>query len=159
MMKKNNLLIFKDGKPQPYEHEDRIEFAKLKEGDFLKWSTYDARSVLYHRRFFKLLATVLEHIPERINLYYDKDLKADVVRYTSVDSLLVELKLQMHLYDLHITLGGKSIYVPRSIDFKNMGQKKFQNFVNEAQPIILKRFIPDITPEIFTKEFTSLMFD
>ena len=71
-MKKDNLLIFKDGKPEPYEQEDRIEYSKLKDGDFMKWSTYDVRSVLYHRRFFKLLATVLEHIPERINTYFDE---------------------------------------------------------------------------------------
>jgi len=158
-MNKDNLLIFKDGKPQPYEQEDRIEYGKLKEGDFLKWSTYDARKVLYHRRFFKLLATVLEHIPERINSYTDKETGLTGLRYPTVDSLLVELKLQMSLYDLHVTLGGKQIYVPRSIDFKNMGQVKFQKFVKEAQPIILKRFLPDISDEVFDKEFLQLMFD
>ena len=158
-MNKDNLLIFKDGKPQPYEQEDRIEYGKLKEGDFLKWSTYDARKVLYHRRFFKLLATVLDHIPERINSCVDKETELVFNRYATVDNLLIELKLQMGLYDLHITLGGKEIYVPRSIDFKNMGQNKFQKFVKEAQPIILKRFLPDITPEVFDKEFLNLMFD
>lgn len=158
-MKKDNLLIFKDGKPQPYEQEDRIEYAKLKEGDFIKWSTYDVRSILYHRRFFKLLATVLEHIPEHINTYLDKETGLSGDRYATVDSLLIELKLQMHLYDLHVTLGGKQIYVPRSINFKGMGQKKFQKFVKDAQPIILKRFLPDISVETFEKEFMNLMFD
>ena len=158
-MKKDNLLIFKDGKPQPYEKEDLIEFGKLQEGDFLKWSTHDVRSVLYHRRFFKLLATVLDHIPERINNYTDEETGLTGNRYSTVDSLLTELKLQMHLYDLHVTLGGKQIYVPRSIDFKNMGQKKFQKFVKEAQPIILKRFLPDINEKTFDKEFMNLMFD
>ena len=158
-MKKDNLLIFKDGKPQPYEQEDRIEYAKLKEGDFLKWSTYDARKILYHRRFFKLLSTVLSHIPERINSCVDEKTGLTFDRYSTVDSLLIELKLQMGLYDLHVTLGGKEIYVQRSIDFINMGQNKFQKFVKDAQPVILKRFIPDITPEIFEKEFLNLMFD
>ena len=158
-MNKDNLLIIKDGKPEPYEQEDRIEYGKLKEGDFLKWSSYDARKVLYHRRFFKLLATVLEHIPERINNYFDPETKLEIVRYPTVDSLLIELKLQMRLYDLHVTLGGKQIFVPRSIDFMSMGQKKFQNFVKDAQPIILKRFLPDITAEVFEKEFMNLMFD
>ena len=158
-MTKDNLLIFKDGKPQPYEQEDRIEYGKLKEGDFLKWSTYDARKVLYHRRFFKLLATVLSHIPERVNSCIDKETGLTFDRYSTVDQLLIELKLQMGLYDLHVTLGSKQIYVPRSIDFKSMNQNRFQKFVKEAQPIILKRFIPDITPEIFEKEFMNLMFD
>ena len=158
-MKKDNLLIIKDGKLEPYEQEDRIELSKLKEGGFLKWSSYDARKVLYHRRFFKLLATVLEHIPERINNYFDTELNIEILRYPTVDSLLIELKLQMKLYDLHITLGGKQIFVPRSIKFSEMGQKKFQMFVKEAQPVILKRFIPDVTPEVFEKEFINLMFD
>lgn len=158
-MIKDNLLIIKNGKPEPYEKEDRIEFGKLKEGDFIKWSNYDVRKALYHRRFFKLLATVLEHIPERINNYFDTENQIEVVRYPTVDSLLTELKLQMHLYDLHITLGGKQIFVPRSIKFNAMGQKKFQSFVKDAQPIILKRFLPDISVEVFEKEFINLMFD
>lgn len=158
-MKKDNLLIFKDGKPVPYEQDDRIEYSKLKEGDFMKWSTYDVRNVLYHRRFFKLLDTVLNHIPERIMKYEDEETGLIGDRYPTIEALLIELKLQMRLYDLHITLGNKQIYVPRSIDFKNMGQKKFQKFVADAQPVILKRFIPDVTPEVFEKEFLNLMFD
>ena len=158
-MNKDNLLIIKDGKPEPYEHEDRIEFGKLKEGDFLKWSNYDVRKVLYHRRFFKLLDTVLDHIPERINTFTDEKTGLISVRYPTVDSLLIELKLQMRLYEIHVTLGGKEIFVPQSIDFKNMGQKKFQNFVKDAQPVILKRFLPSISAEVFEKEFMNLMFD
>lgn len=158
-MKKDNLLIFKDGKPVPYEQEDRIEYSKLKEGDFLKWSTHDVRNVLYHRRFFKLLDTVLNHIPESIMKYADEKTGLIGDRYPTVEALLVELKLQMRLYDLHITLGGKQIYVPRSIDFKNMGQKKFQKFVEQAQKVILKRFLPDIDEKTFNEEFLGLMFD
>lgn len=158
-MKKENLLKKHNGQLIPYEDEDIKVFNLINEGDFVSFATHDVRSILYHRRFFALLAKVLEHVPEHINTYFDQDLKANAIRYTSVDSLLIELKLQMQLYDLHITLGGKSIYVPRSVNFKSMGQKKFKKFVEDAQVVILKRFIPDVTPETFTKEFLNLMFD
>jgi len=158
-MKKDNLLIKENGQLLAYEEEDKKVLEKLLEGEFVSFQTYDARSLLYHRRFFKLLSKVLEHIPERIMTYTDKETGLISDRYTSIDTLLIELKLQLGYYDLHISLGGKEIYVPRSIDFKNMSQIKFQSFVKNAQPVILKRFLPDITPEIFDKEFLNLMFD
>ena len=83
-MTKDNLLIIKNGKPEPYEQEDRIEYGKLKEGDFIKWSNYDVRKVLYHRRFFTLIATVLEHIPERINCFTAEETGCISVSYQSV---------------------------------------------------------------------------
>lgn len=156
---KDNLLIKYNGRLEPYEDEDKKAIEKLNDGDFVSFKTYDVRSILYHRRFFKLLSKVLEHIPERIMQCVDQDTGLMYDRYTSVDTLLIELKLQLGYYDLHVTLGGKQIYVPKSIDFKTMRQTKFQNFVKNAQPVILKRFIPDITPEVFEKEFLSLMFD
>lgn len=158
-MKKENLLVKKWSQLIPYEDEDKKILDKVKEGEFVSFSTYDVRSVLYHRRFFKLLSKVLDHIPEKVMTYTDKETGLISDRYTSVDTLLIELKLQLGYYDLHITLGGKEIYVPRSIDFKNMSQMKFQKFVKVAQPVILKRFIPDITSEVFEKEFLNLMFD
>lgn len=158
-MKKENLLKKHNGQLVPYEEEDIKIVEKINEGEFVSFSTYDVRSILYHRRFFKLLSKVLEHIPEKVMSYTDKQTGLISDRYTSVDILLIELKLQLGYYDLHITLGGKEIYVPRSIDFKNMSQTKFQKFVKVAQPVILKRFLPDISIEVFEKEFLNLMFD
>ena len=154
-----HILIKHNGRLEPYEDEDRKVIDKMIEGQKVQFSTDDPRSVLYHRRFFKLLSKVLEHIPERIMQCVDEDTGLMYDRYTSVDTLLVELKLQLGYYDLHVSLGGKEIYVPRSINFRNMSQQKFQKFVKNAQPVILKRFIPDITPETFEKEFLNLMFD
>ena len=157
-MSKENLLKKHNGRLEPYEQEDIKAIEKLNDGEFVSFKTHDVRSILYHRRFFKLLSKVLEHIPIRI-MECEDDTGLLYDRYTSVDSLLIELKLQLGYYDLHVTLGGKQIYVPRSIDFSTMSQTKFQKFVKNAQPVILKRFLPDITPEVFEKEFLSLMFD
>ena len=128
-MKKDNLLVKTKGQLIPYESEDKLIFDKIGDGEFVGFSTYDCRSILYHRRFFKLLSKVLDHIPEKVMSFVDKETGLIGDRYTSVDTLLIELKLQLGYYDLHVTLGGKEIYVPRSIDFKNMSQTKFQKFV------------------------------
>lgn len=155
-MEKDNLLVKNNGQLIPYEIEDKKVFDKIGDGEFVSFSTYDVRSIRYHRRFFALLQKVLEHIPEKIMVYTDKKTGIIYDRYISVENLLIELKLQMGLYDLHTTLGGREIYVPRSINFSEMGQKRFQRFVKEAQPVILKRFLPDIDEKTFEKEFMGL---
>ena len=73
-------------------------------------------------------------------------------QYPNVESLLLELKLQLRYFDLHITIGGKEVYKPKSINFASMDNIQFEKFYNEAFNMITKRFLTGMSESEFEKE-------
>jgi hypothetical protein len=144
---KKYLLIKKGDNLIPYDDEDSLAIALLKEGERVVATLDDARELWRHRKFFKLLTEVINHMPEQLSEKYPKP-----------ENLLDELKLQMGYYEKHYTLGGTEVWKPTSISFAKMGEKKFVEFVNDSKALILKYFLVGITEEQFDENFMRLIF-
>jgi len=142
----NKLLLIKrsDGSYTPYSDQDFELSRKVEVGDTISGTINDARNVLHHRKFFKLLSKTLYLMPETIQK-----------RLPTVDALLVEIKLHLGYYDLQVTEKGTQIYVPRSINFYTMGQKAFDTFYSDAFDCILKHYLKDISKEDFENELNN----
>ena len=146
---KYNFLVKKDGKLIPATDEDSKFIFFLDEGAMVKISTSDVRQLWRHRKFFKLLQKTIEYMPEKLS-----------EKYPTTEKLLIELKLQLGMMDIHVSLGGKEIMIVKnSISFENMGEKKFTDFVNSCRDLILKHFLKGMTFEQFNSDFMSLIFD
>jgi len=145
---KKNLLVKQGERLIPYDIEDSLTIAKLLEGSFVVFDTNDVREAWRHRKYFKLLSEVIKHMPEELSDKYPKP-----------ENMLDEIKLQLGYYHKHYTLSGKEMYMPTSISFKSMGEKKFTEFVNESRNLILKYFLIGVSVEDFDRNFMSLIFD
>lgn len=145
---KYNILIKHDDRLIPFDNEDSLIIAKLSEGDKVIFSTNDVREVWRHRKFFKLLSEVINHMPEEL-----------VKKYPSSETLLDEIKLQLGYYEKHYTLGGKEIWKPKSINFATMGEAKFIEFVKKSKDLILKYFLIGVSDIEFERNFMTLIFD
>lgn len=140
LVKKGDYLI-------PFDDTDSLAVAILKQGATVTFNVMDAREILRHRKFFKLLTEVINHMPEELSEKYPKP-----------ENLLDEIKLQLGYYEKHYTLSGREVYKPKSISFATMGEKKFQEFVSESKNILLKYFLIGVSPEQFDQNFMSLIF-
>jgi len=113
----------------PATQED-VELLKyVMDGDTIQFVIGDNRELWRHRRFFLLLNKVLHHIPEELEK-----------RYPTTNALLIELKLQLRMYDVHVTLGGKEMLIPQSISFANMGRNHLFNSVTIARKLSLNTY-------------------
>ena len=143
-----NLLVKHNNSLVPYTDEDSKAIYNLKEGELIAFSIDKARNVQYHRKYFALLNKVLHHLPEELS-----------EKYNTTEKLLLEIKLQLGYYDVHVTLGEREVVVVKqSISFKQMTQKRFERFVNDSKQIILKYFLKDIDEKTFDNEFMTLFF-
>ena len=113
----------------PATQED-VELLKyVMDGDTIQFVIGDNRELWRHRRFFLLLNKVLHHIHEELEK-----------RYPTTNALLIELKLQLRMYDVHVTLGGKEMLIPQSISFANMGRNHLFNSVTIARKLSLNTY-------------------
>jgi hypothetical protein len=138
------VCVDEEGKVLPHSSEDQISLLQ-KKGETGVLTFDDARNIQRHRKFFKLLSEVIFHMSEHLS-----------ERFPTPESLLHELKLQMGLFELHITLGGKETYKVQSISFAAMSETRFRNFVSDAKDIILKHFLK-VSEEDFQEHFMSLI--
>jgi hypothetical protein len=137
----------------PATDDDRNEILSLKDGDIVPYKLNDARRLWRNKKYWLLLKKVQEHLSEKM-----------AKKFPTPEKIHTEIKLQNGHFDVHVTLGGKEIYVVSSkvgsTAFKNMGEKRFKEFVkNEAKPTILKYFLKDVDEETFDNEFLNLIFD
>jgi hypothetical protein len=133
-----------DGSYSPHSDEDFTMSLKIAAGETVAADIKDVRNVLHHRKYFKLLSKTLYLMPESIQK-----------RLSTVDALLVEIKLHLGYYDLQVTTKGGQVYIPKSINFLTMGQKAFEQFYNDSFDCILKHYLKEITPEQFTQELSN----
>ena len=125
--------------PESPIDEDNLK--RIKPGQTIEVEYKKPRNPQFHRKFFALLGVVLDN----------QD------RHDSIDSLLIELKLQMAHYDLHVTMGGKSIYIPKSIAFHRMDDDEFAKFYDRALTVILKRFIQGATAAEINRQVDEIV--
>jgi hypothetical protein len=148
MTKTKKYILIKQGdRLIPFDNEDSLAVAVLKEGERVVFEVGDVRKIERHRKYFKLLSEVINHMPEQLSEKYPKP-----------ENLLDEIKLQLGYYEKHYTLSGREVYKPKSISFVSMGEKKFQQFVSDSKNILLKYFLIGVSPEQFDQNFMSLIF-
>jgi hypothetical protein len=133
--------IKKNGVFFPAYDSDYEQAQKIKDGECTKFSTKRVRNPQHHKKFFALLKLIVEN-HDRIN---------------TVDQALIEMKLRCGWYDLHVTLKGASLYVPRSISFDNMGQDKFNELYNQAVTETCNYFLQGVTSEQVEREILNFM--
>lgn len=137
----------------PATQEDMNELIALDDKEIVPFDLNDARKLWRNNKYWLLLKKVQEHLPEDL-----------AERYPTAEKIHTEIKLKNGYFDTHITLEGKETFVVSSkvgsTSFKNMGEKKFKEFVkNEAKPTILKHFLKDVDEETFEEEFLTLIFN
>ena len=117
---------------------DAIEYAQAaKEGQLFVIDLKVQRNVKQHRLFFRLLNFVVN--------------QSD--KYTSVDQLLVSLKIATGRVDTIIGRDGKTYFVPQSISFASMDGVKFQRFFKACVDLICERFVPTLNSDELLREF------
>ena len=137
----------------PATDNDRNFILEMEEGDIIPFDTSDSRKLWRHKKYWMMISKVFEHLPEDM-----------LEKYRSPEMIHTEIKLQNGHYDIHITLGGKEVFVVSSkvgsTSFENMGEERFKEFIEkEAKPTILKHFLKNVDAETFDKEFMSLIFE
>lgn len=86
-------------------------------------------------RFHRLAMSMLKHV------YENQD------HYHSFDDFLCEIKLRAGWYREHITIKGKVVYVPKSVNFASMKEIEFQEFMTSARDVLMATFCRDWDPE------------
>ena len=116
---------------KPVYPSDYDEKKKLKIGETYRAKIVVPRNYKFHKKFFALLNMALENTD----------------KYDTLDSLLIEVKLKLGHYKLHVTTKGKPQYIPKSISFAKMDQVEFEKFYDRTVDIVLKHFLEGMTPD------------
>ena len=119
------------------------EFNKIKNGSLIAVTEKEARNILHHRKFFALLKYTVFNCNESFGLQ-------------TTDQLLIIVKLGLGMYDLHL-IEGSEVYVPQSISFAKMGQKRFEEFYSNTVDFILKKYFPDADQEFIEQELINFI--
>jgi hypothetical protein len=120
---------------------------RLKEGDHIKIETWKERNVLFHRKYFAFLNTVIFFLPEEE--LYDKLRNIDYLRY--------EIMLLIGEVDVHVSMEGTQNLTPRSISFKSMDNNRFEDVYTKSIDAALKYFLKDISKEDFEKHIINFL--
>ena len=117
---------------------DAIEYAQTaKEGQLFVIDLKVQRNPQQHKLFFALLKFVVN--------------QSD--KYTSVEELLVSLKIATGRVKTIIGHDGKTYFVPESISFASMDQVKFRRFFEASIQLICDRFVPTLNSVELEREF------
>ncbi len=106
----------------------------LAPGEIYKVELTRPRNLKFHRLFMGLLTEVHKNLPDEMT-----------AKYPTVDRLLWEVKIQTGHFDMHETLGGKFVPIPKSISFARMEQGDFDKFFSNAIGVVRKFIIPGIS--------------
>lgn len=108
----------------PATEADEKKIESLSGENWYKADLKKARNPGHHRKAFAL-----------IKLIFDSQ-----ERYTTMEDLLVELKLQCGWYLEHVRSTGELIYVPKSIAFENMDQLEFEGFYDRLVDVAIQDY-------------------
>lgn len=107
----------------------------IKTDEILRGTFTKPRNVKHHRKFWAMIGLV----------YQNQD------KYEVKEVFITEIKLQCGLFEEHITLGGKMVFVPKSISFDEMDQFEFEKFYDKAVNVCLKHFVPGDNQELIDR--------
>jgi hypothetical protein len=120
---------------------------KLKLNDYIRLETWKERNIIFHRKFFAFLNTVIYFLPE--------DNKYD--RFRNIDYLREELMIMIGEVDIHITFEGEQVLKPKSISFRSMDNERFEKVYSLSVDAVLKYFLHDISKEDFEKHLLNFL--
>ena len=130
----------------PATSKDYEILSSVKVGEFLTCSVDDSRNILHHRKYFALLNLTVHHLPEKLSK-----------RICNTDLLLIELKLRLGHYQLYVSRKGERMYIPKSINFQKMGQKKFEEFYSRSVDLILSEYLIGWSDELIENEILNFI--
>lgn len=129
-----NLLFIKTLKGLgPYDQRTADYVAKIGLNDVVSAEMRKPRNPAFHRKFFALLDIVYSNLPEDL-----------AEKFKSEEDLLLELKLQTGHREKYRTLGGREIWIPKSIAFSEMDNDEFADFYEKCLDVIYKHIIPGV---------------
>lgn len=111
----------------PCDDESLEALKKLKADKTYYLDVKVARNYLFHRKFFSLLKYGFDN----------QD------RYDDFTSFRYEVIMRAGFYKTHITIKGKTLFIPDSIAFDKMPAEEFEKLYDKAIDVILKHFIDD----------------
>lgn len=115
------FLVRQGSRLAPATADDEKKIETLRGENWYKADIRKARNPGYHRRAFALIKLIFE----------------SQERYTSIEDLLVELKLQCGWYVEHVRHSGELIYVAKSIAFESMDQLQFERFYDRLVDVAI----------------------
>jgi hypothetical protein len=124
---------------EPIGAENFKKSLKLKVGDFIKIETWKERNILFHRKYFSFLNTVIYFLPEEE--LYDK--------LRSIDYLRGEIMILIGEVDIRVQMDGTQNLWPKSISFKSMDNETFERIYSKSIDAALKYFLNGISKEDF----------
>lgn len=114
-----------DGKLIPCSDKSIAKVAQMKSGDIVLLDYKPKRNYQFHKKGFALL-----------NLIFENQDKFD-----TLEALRTEMKLKAGHYEIHVTLKGKPIYIPKSMSFADMDEEEFTEIYSKFIDIALKHFV------------------
>lgn len=114
-----------DGKLIPCSDKSIDKVFKIKSGDIVLMDYKSKRNVMFHRKGFALLNLIFEN--------QDK--------YDNLESMRKEFLLKAGHYDIHVTLKGVPLYIPKSMSFAEMDELEFAEIFSKFIDIALKHFV------------------
>jgi hypothetical protein len=121
---------------RPYGGEAEEAHRKQKRGETVMLDCKRPRNLSHHNKYWTLIGFVHDNLPESMD-----------ARYPTPGALHKEMKLQAGHYDIHVTMGGKSIYIPKPTDFGAMGQDEFAKYYDAVLSAITRFVLPAITDD------------
>jgi len=137
----------------PLTDDDAEKLKKVGADEVVKCTVVKARSAAFHRKFFGLLSLVLDNIPDdAVFEATASDGSKQVLQIKTVDDLLFHVKCQAGLMESAVTLGGKVLYIPKSISFAKMDDFAFSEFYSKAVDVCLKFFLKGVDKAALQEE-------
>lgn len=118
--------------------EDLEKKKSLTLGDTYKVVVSNPRNVKFHRKFFALLAIVMDNLPHDFKI---TTVNGQELEVKTIEDLLWHIKMQTGHHERKVTLGGRVTFEAKSISFAKMDEAQFQEFYSAAIDVILKYFL------------------
>jgi hypothetical protein len=116
----------------PETDDDLESMLRMKAGETYRFDFKLMRNGTFHRKLFAMMKIVLEHmddgVKERRNVH-------------TIEGMLVDLKILVGHYDIHVTMDGKPVYVPKSIDFASMDDVEFGSFYRRCVDAVYSQYM------------------
>ena len=128
----------------PVDESARESLRAFGEGEVLRAKITRPRNVKRHRLFFALLNTVHMNLPEEME-----------ARFPTVERLRKELLVQTGHFEMHQTLGGKTVIFPGSMSFDAMDETEFLAFFESAFKFVAKHILTGVDQFELREEIES----
>ena len=129
---------------RPYSGEAFDMHSKQTRGEAVEITIKRPRNIGHHRKYWTLIHFVHANLPEHFD-----------ARYPTPEALHKEMKIQAGHYEIHITLGGKSIYMPKRTDFNSMGQDEFAKYYDAVLSAITRFVLPAVDDDDLRAEMAA----